>query len=50
MQMTLVEKILKAPAGKVVKLKPDLCVINDGEGHNCVGLMTKQRELPEKVD
>lgn len=48
MGTTLVEKILKAATGEVVRVKPDICMINDGVGHNCLELINKSKTIADK--
>lgn len=49
--MNLVEKILDRPAGGIVRLEPDWCLINDGAGHGCVELIDGSRGIaaPDRV-
>lgn len=49
--MPLVEKILNKPAGEMVRVEPDWCMINDGAGHGCVELIDGSRGIasPDKV-
>ena len=48
MEMTLVEEILNGYAGEEVKLSPDICMINDGEGHKCIELVDESKGIAKK--
>lgn len=48
MKMTMAEKILGGMAGKVVTVKPDYLLINDGIGYNAVDLVEKENGIADR--
>lgn len=48
MGAALIEEMLGKAAGEKVRLYPDLFMINDGEGHKCIELIDRKRDIRDK--